>query len=119
MSQFELAHCYAVGFGVEMDVAESLKWLKCAATNGNAMAQAQLGSCYANGNGVAKDLAIGLMWLRKAADQGEPSALYNLALMYARGNGNGVGKDEDEAYRLLRLSAEQGFELAMKIVGDI
>ena len=39
--------------------------------------------------------------------------MYNLALMYARGDC--VEKNEDEAYRLLRLSAEQGFGPAMEI----
>ena len=61
-----LGCCYGNGEGVEKDEAESVKWYRKAAEQGNADAQYNLGCCYDNGHGVEKD-------------QVEAYAFYNLA----------------------------------------
>ena len=49
-SHFEVAACYARGWGVAMDQAEALKWVRKAAEQG------MLADAYQKGEGVPKDL---------------------------------------------------------------
>ena len=65
---------YAEGQGLPRDHAESGKWFRKAADQGDANAQANLGVMYANGLGVPEDLILSCMWLNLAAVQGSEDA---------------------------------------------
>ena len=106
VAQCNLGTCYAMGEGVEKDVAEAVKWLRKSADQGDARGQCGLGSCYFLGEGVEKDAAEAVKWFRMAAKQGHSVAQYNLGLCYYRGEG--VAKDEVEAYKWYLLAAAQG-----------
>ena len=114
-SHFEVAACYARGWGVAMDQAEALKWVRKAADQGYPMAQFSLANCYDNGNGVTKDPVEAAKWMRKAADQGFVSAQYSLAAYYA--SGEGVSQNLAEAAKWTRKAAEQGYAPAQSNLG--
>ena len=65
---------YGKGQGVAKDEAESVRWYRKAAAQGNAAAQCNLGISYSNGQGVAKDEAEAVRWFRRAAAQGDADA---------------------------------------------
>ena len=65
-----LGLCYADGKGVAIDKAESVKWYRKAAEQGDVMSQHILGECYDKGIGVKKDKKEAVQWWRKAAQQG-------------------------------------------------
>jgi TPR repeat protein len=105
-AHFNLAACYARGWGVAQDQAEAVKWIRKAADQGYPMAQFSLGNCYDNGNGVTKNAVEAAKWWRKAADQGHINAQYNLGISYHLGRG--VPKDQVEAVKWWRKAADQG-----------
>ena len=74
ISQYNLGLCYANGNGVEVDFAETVKWLRKAAEQGMPEAQFNLGMCISNGVGVEKNIVEGTMWLYSAAQQGYTKA---------------------------------------------
>ena len=49
-----------------------------------------------------------------AADQGLAAAQFNLGLMYMKGEG--IDENQDEAVRLWRMSADQGFNQAISLL---
>ena len=49
-----------------------------------------------------------------AAKQGYAAAQFNLGLMYMKGEG--VDENQDEAVRLWRMSADQGFNQAITVL---
>ena len=57
---------YAEGQGVVQDYAETVKWYKLAAAQGDAGAQFNLGWLYANGQGVVQDYAEAVKWWKLA-----------------------------------------------------
>ena len=114
-SHFDVAACYARGWGVAMDQAEAVKWVRKAADQGYPMAQFSLANCYDNGNGVTKDPVEAAKWMRKAADQGFVSAQYSLAAYYA--SGEGVSQNLAEAAKWTRKAAEQGYAPAQSNLG--
>ena len=67
------------------DDAESLKWARKAAVQGNVVAQVMVGDMYRDGKGVKKDFALALKWFRKAADQGDANGELNIGGMYVDG----------------------------------
>ena len=70
ISQYNLGLCYAEGNGVEVDLAEAVRWFRKAAEQGMPQAQFNLGLCLSRGAGVAKNEVEGAMWLNSAAQQG-------------------------------------------------
>ena len=57
-------------------------------------------------------------WLyQKAVDRGNEKAKYFLAMMYL--TGRGVAEDRNRAIRLLRESADAGYEKAKRLLSDI
>ncbi len=74
VSQYNLGLCYANGNGVEVDLAEAVKWFRKAAEQGLPEAQHNLGICLSRGAGVEKNVAEGAMWLNSAAQQGDDEA---------------------------------------------
>ena len=115
-AHFDVAACYARGWGVARDQAEAVKWVRKAADQGYPMAQFSLANCYDNGNGVTKDPVEAAKWMRKAADQGFVSAQNGLAAYYA--NGKGVAMNQVEAAKWFRKAADQGDALAQYNLGN-
>ena len=70
IAQYNLGLCYANGNGVEVDLAETVRWLRKAAEQGLPQAQFNLGMCLSRGVGVEKNVVEGTMWLNSAAQQG-------------------------------------------------
>ena len=62
------------GEGVAEDKAETVKWYRRAAEQGNTDAQKCLSNCYCNGEGVAVERAEAAKWYRRAAEQGDAQA---------------------------------------------
>lgn len=101
--QYNLARCYANGWGCEKDMKEAAKCFKVAADQGHPEAQYELGVCFAEGKGVSKDISQAIALWRKAAEQGNYEAPYQLALCYEKGIG--VDRDIKEAIKLWRVSS--------------
>lgn len=93
-------------FSIAGQPAEAVKWLKRAASNGDARALMTLSIHYFDGDGVAKDPAEGTRLLRQAGEAGETYALEILAERYRKGEG--VPRNPAEAARLLRQAASAG-----------
>jgi TPR repeat protein len=115
-AHFDVAACYARGWGVARDQAEAVKWVRKAADQGYPMAQFSLANCYDNGNGVTKDAVEAAKWMRKAADQGFVSAQNSLAAYYA--NGKGVAMSQVAAAKWFRKAADQGDATAQYNLGN-
>ena len=71
-----------------------------------------LASCYDDGRGVDEDKPLANKLYRRLANRGNSKALYCLGLNYL--NGSGVAKNEQEAFRLISLSAARGNSDAKK-----
>jgi TPR repeat protein len=97
---------YSGGNGVPQDYAESAKWFRLSADNGEPEAQRYIGLMYGEGRGVAQDYEQALRWFRLAADQGDAPAQCKIGTMYF--HGQSVPKDFKEAIRWFRRAAEQG-----------
>jgi TPR repeat protein len=78
-AMFDLAQCYAGGWGVDKNATMALDWFIKAANRGHAKAAARLGWMYGNGEGVGKNDAEALSWYRKAAALGDADAIAWLA----------------------------------------
>jgi len=109
-AQFNLGLCYDMGYGVPQDKTEAVKWYHLAAVQGDVHAQQNLGYCYATGEGVALNKSESLKWYKEAADGGLASAQCAAAERLE-------GKNNLEALRLLRESANQGFGPALTALG--
>lgn len=69
--QYEVGRSYELGWGVEKDWNEALRWYRRAAENGDHNAQYRLASAYFDGDGVAVDYATAYFWLKlKEMDSG-------------------------------------------------
>ena len=69
------------------DYGDADRWLRLAATQGDADAQFWLGTGYERGWFGGTDYRESLKWLRKAAAQGLPNAQFCLGQMYEEGKG--------------------------------
>lgn len=106
LAQVMLGNAYRYGFGVPVDPAEAMKWIKRAADGGNARGQYLLGESYEYGNGVPRSVDEAMKWYGLAAAQGDTWAQYNLGVIYQFGNG--VRKDNRAAAEWYRKGAEGG-----------
>jgi len=109
-AQYEIAHRYEMGWGVEHGLAEAFKWYEQAANQGQADAQYRLGKACAFGLHVPQDYQQALTWYQKAAEQGQVEAQYALGMSYAYG----IEVDEDlkAAAQWYKKAADQGHEKA-------
>jgi TPR repeat protein len=64
---------------VAKDFAESVKWYRKAADQGDSSGQYNMGWAYEHGQGVDKNLAEAKKWYQLAADQGHEGAKKQLA----------------------------------------
>jgi uncharacterized protein len=90
--------------GAIPDYADADRWLRRAATQGDADAQTWLGAGYEQGWFGVTDYREALKWLRKAAEQGEPNAQFCLGQMYE--GGEGVSESDSLAARWYRKAAD-------------
>lgn len=74
-AKYVLAHMHQFGVGVVEDYAESERWHKLAAAEGNICAQRNLGWRYFFGEGVVQDYVKAHMWYNVAAANGFDSAV--------------------------------------------
>jgi TPR repeat protein len=74
---------------------------------GDAEAQAEMGYRYINGRGVGANYNQARLWVDQSAGQGNARGAEMLAWFYSLGYG-GLPRSETQAYKLLRLAAEQG-----------
>jgi hypothetical protein len=95
---------YTYGYGVTIDHAKALDWLRRSAELGDADAQDAMGHHCFTGTGVKQDDREAMRWFRLAAGQGNASAIYNLGVMTM--NGHGTEADLSEAWRLIQWAAE-------------
>ncbi len=111
IAQFNLGWMYGSGgVGVPRDSAESERWYRKAALQGNDEAQHNLAVIYHYGLGVPKDYAEAVKWYLKAAYQGNGGAHLSLALMYS--NGTGVPKDLVQAHMWYNIAVASGSAFA-------
>jgi TPR repeat protein len=86
------------------DYGDADRWLRLAATQGDADAQYWLGTGYGRGWFGGIDYREALKWLRKAAAQGEPNAQFSLGQMYE--DGEGVPESDSLAASWYRKAAD-------------
>jgi TPR repeat protein len=84
--------------------ADADRWLRLAATQGDADAQFWLGVGYERGYFGGIDYQESLKWLRKSAVQGLPDAQFNLGQRYE--DGTGVPKSHEMAASWYRKAAD-------------
>lgn len=83
-AQFEMAHCYATGFGgLDESPMDMLYWTKEAAKNGDPDAQNFLAKLQAQAGNSQEAFEL---W-QKSAQQGNVSSMYSLAVCYESGDG--------------------------------
>jgi len=70
-----------------------------------------------DGNGVKQDYGEAVRWTRLAAEADHPVAQNNMGYLYE--NGYGVPADIDTATGWFKLSAAQGYELAINALKRI
>ena len=117
-ARHELAVRYATGDHVPRDMAESVKWDKKSAEQGNAAAQYSLGCRYANGEGgLDKDMDEALRWWRKAAEQGIQDAYCRIGECY--GEGNGVLRNAYTAVEYFKKAADKGHSYAQYSLASV
>lgn len=116
-AQFNLAHMFENGLGVQQNDAAAATWYRLAAEQGDMRAQANLGVSYAEGRGVAQDHAEATKWFRLAAEQGDSIAQFNLGIQYFYGDG--VPEDYVTAYMWASLAVANGHVAARDLRENI
>jgi TPR repeat protein len=117
-AQVNLGMLYLLGLGVSVDYVIARQWFMKASENGNSIAIFNVGQLYFYGLGVPKDYLQAEIWLKKAVDLGSMRAKNSLALFYGKGLGN-IPLDINEAMKLLKSSACQGYTVAQENLGGI
>ena len=95
---------YVEGVEVTPDGAESTRWLRIAADNGDTQGQVLLAERYLNGVGVAQDFSEAEKWLLRAAESEDAAALFMLGQLYEEGIH--VSEDITKAAMWYRNAAE-------------
>eukprot|EP01040_Poterioochromonas_malhamensis_P008677 gene8677-9389_t len=122
-----LGVCYSEGLAQEKNMKEAIKWYKRAAHAGYDAAQAyvgfclyaaqyNLGHCYEIGLGVPRNIIKAVEYYHDAAELNNAAAQHALACLYSTGCKE-VERDVEEAYRLFKQSADQGFAEAQCKLG--
>ena len=78
----QLGYMNAVGYGMQKNEAEAIKWYKLAAAQNDPTAQFNLGKAYYTGAGVPKDEAEAIKWFRLAADNPQDKEIAHTAAMW-------------------------------------
>lgn len=110
-----LAGAYRHGKGVDLDLNMAVRFYKEAIiADGNRDALLDLALCYLKGEGVPQNTKHGFFLMERSAKLGNMMAQYNMGFLYR--TGTGVHADADEALRWYRVSANQGYELAIEFL---
>jgi TPR repeat protein len=116
-SQYQLADQYWLGWGVDQDYNEAIKWYTKAANKGLADAQYVLANIYTKGQNVPQNQTEAIHWYTLAAEQGRADAQNALGFIYA--SGQGVKQDHDVSAGWYTLAAEQGHAEAQLMLGTM
>jgi TPR repeat protein len=123
-AQFNLAAMYFNGDGVEKNYLEASKWFALVADRADAKpdliknAEYSLGAISQKGGyGLRIDLPTAAQWYRLASDKGDARAQYELGEMLI--SGYGVSKNNNEALKLITLSAKQNNPSAQFALGRL
>mmetsp|Transcript_4045 Transcript_4045/g.9496 ORF Transcript_4045/g.9496 Transcript_4045/m.9496 type:complete len:735 (-) Transcript_4045:83-2287(-) len=109
---FQVAEMYREGqYQFSKDEAQSLRYTKWAAHQGDSQALSNLGHLIINGMGVVRDESKAVRLFRHSAKLGAAEGQLNYGLALLRGNG-GVKVDYQEALEWAQKSAAQGHALA-------
>ncbi len=95
-----------------VDVERGERLLTQAAEAGNLYAQVRLAGRYYFGSGIPQDRPAGCRWYIRAAERGSPEAQMMASDCF--GFGYGVEPNPEEARRLLKAAADQGFQPAIE-----
>lgn len=113
-----LAMCYQMGNGVDVDYAKALSLLEKAANLGDMMAYYNIGQAYVFGLGVKKDVLKGLSFIQKAAEsevEGCEHAQYFLGQVSESGmQDEGISPDLNKAIKWYMKAAEHEDREAIK-----
>lgn len=109
---YNLGEMYRDGHGVEVNTEEALDWFLQAADKEFLDAMYQVAVMYQQGVGTDIDLPLANSWLAKASDMGYLAA--KLALGKNLIAGNGIPKDKSYGVKLIKESAEHGFDPAIE-----
>ena len=115
--QFILGRCYHLGFGVEKNGEEAVKWLTRSAASGNAEAQAELAAMYHDGDAVCQDYTKSCELYGKSAAAGCMAGIIGLgnALVV----GEGIAKNVEKAMRLYQKASDMGSLPCMTHLGRV
>jgi len=80
-AQYEIAHRFGIGQGVERDNEAAFQWYMKAASQGFAPAQYRLATLYERGRGVERSLEKAQVWYKRAGQLGNLKAMHNLAVI--------------------------------------
>ncbi|MFI3206576.1 MAG: tetratricopeptide repeat protein, partial [Clostridia bacterium] len=138
IAQYKLGGCYKNGQAVEKNQNEAFKWYKKSAEQGHATAQYNLGVFYHKGYCIPQNYNRAIEWYRKAIAGGYTNAQNNLDVclkdklkaenketpekLFNKGcdfyfGRNGKAINYNEAFKLCKLSAEQGCAEALNMLG--
>jgi uncharacterized protein len=99
------------------NLAESVKWYRASASQGNGVGQAGLGQLYDLGLGVTQNKAEAVRLYRLGAEQGSTLGQFGLGRAYL--NGDGVPQDFSEARAWLSKAADKGHADAINLFGTM
>ncbi|WP_372474147.1 hypothetical protein AB4865_02430 [Capnocytophaga sp. ARDL2] len=107
--------CYEYGDYVKQSNKAAVYWYTQSARQGNLAAQNNLGVCYNAGRGINKSVEKAIELYEKSIKdkEGREVPLYNLGVTYLRKNNRELG------LKYLYESAEKGFSIALKTIGDL
>lgn len=97
------------------NLAESVKWYRASASQGNGEGQAGLGQLYDLGLGVAQSKTEAVRLYRLGAEKGSTLGQFGLGRAYL--NGDGVPQDFSEARAWLSKAADKGHADAINLFG--
>lgn len=111
LAQYQMWQLYNTGNEIGLDSDEALHYLFESVKNQSPAGLYELGNLYIKGEMVPKNVQKGIQFLEQSKKLRYPKAMYTISKMKAEGEcgGEPVQKDEQEALRLLKLSAEFGY----------
>lgn len=109
---------YMSGIGVEKDQSQAFVRYKQSAEAGLATGESRLGDCYKYGLGVERNLPLAVEQYSKAVEQDDLDAMQELAEILIEGS-DGVEKDDERGFELLKRAAESGHAEAQWMLGTL
>lgn len=116
-AQFELGLVYESGIGVAVNVPESVRWFKAAATNWHPGALYHLGLIFQRDTSLQQGSSTSVEYFQSGAELGDIHC--QCALADAFRNGRGISKDEAAAVHWYTKASKQGDAYAMYRLGKM